>query len=327
MRLNFAQIKNTIGQPLNLCAGSDDLVALLNQACETLWPIEYFVGKQRFYSISLTPSACDGTLCVVWPRRIETIEKISVCKWPIGVRPEWFEFSENGYGIMSDFKCQKFLLDRGEVCVVNDIVGTTSKVKVIPDVTEAAGLRILVQGYDENNAWIRTNDGGTYIDGEYIAIDKATPATSVNYFTRITSVQKPLTNANVKMYSIEDITSTTLLLGDYESDEYLPVYRKSILTGSAPSGCDRVDALVNLRFIPIQGLDTDQVLPAYPPALQTMMIGLQKLQIGNIDDYQKYYLQAEKQIMEHAKQYRGDGSYKGIEFVGKRSWAAHRNVQ
>lgn len=327
MRLNFAQIKNTIGQPINLCADSPDLLSMFNQATETLWPITVFPGKVRWYSVALTPDACNNTLCVVWPRRIETVEKIAICSWPIGIRPEWFEFSENGMGIMTNDTCDRLLLDRGEVCVINDIPGTTSKIKVIPNVTEAAGIQILVQGYDENGDWIRTQVSGTWVDGEYIDINIAAPATSVNYFTKVTSVIKPLTNGNIKMYSIEDTTLTTVLLGDYEPDELTPTYRKSILTGVAPNGCDRIDALVSCRFIPIQGNDNDPVLPACIPALQTMLIAISKLQIGNIDDYQKYYQIAVKLLLEHAKQYRGDGSYKGVDFVGRASWATHRNLQ
>lgn len=327
MRLNFAQIKNTIGQPINLCADSPDLLSMLNEAMETLWPITEFPGKRIWYSIALTPDPCNNSLCVVWPRRIEVVDKIALCNWPLKVRPEWFEFSENGLGIHTMHSCDRFLLDRGEVCVIADIIGSTSKIKVIPKVTELAGLRILIQGYDENGDWIRTQDSGVWIDGEYVSIDIASPATSVNYFTKVVSVQKPLTNGNVKMYAIEDVTSNTTLLGDYEPDEFLPVYRKSILTSANSGSCEKIDALVTQRFIPIQGKDTDQILPACFPALQMMLIGINKKQTGDINGYTQFYQVAVKLLMENAKQYRGNGSYKSIDFVGGASWAMHRNRQ
>lgn len=258
-------------------------------------------GKFRF---------CTSDDCLVWPRQIASIEAVAVCDQPITVRNGWFEFLESGYGLQDSSCGAPNLLDRGETCTFADIRGTNKKVKVYADVAEDADAKILIQGYDENDNWIRTepNGAGTgWEDGEYVGINAATPQTSTKFFKAITSVQKPETNGVVRLYELNNDDATQRAIAVYEWDETRPIYRKSHIPGLTHDGDDcqqTVTVMAKLEFIPVKKA-TDWLLIGNIPAIKDMCQSIFKSECNLFEESAAWEAKAIRELQTELRHHMG----------------------
>lgn len=286
MRPTLADAKDPssgISRVLNLDPDDPRYVAYINEAQQRLITRMKSWGTVTRYQICVTNG------CLTFPREIAAIEAISVCNSPITIRNGWFEFLENGPGLQGDGSgscsscgCGMDLIDRGRACLFSDIIGINKTVKVYADVAESATAVILLLGYDENNNWIRTETSpgsGVWQDGEYVSIS-TTPQTSTHIFTKITGVQKPITQGFVRLYEYDTTLLTQRAIAVYEPDETRPDYRRSVIPGlSQVSGgaCETktITANVKLDFIPARN-DTDFLVIGNLPAIKDMCQSIRK---------------------------------------------------
>lgn len=251
-----------VAKACNLCpTGTTDLVRVLdylNRAVERALYEGKWKGTVQTFRICV-----DSSGCIVWPREIETIEAIGICHSGVPIRTEWYEFNENGPGIIDDENsCLNALVDRGEAPAFDEVVGANKKIAVIPERTEGTGKFINLQFYDENGQWATSAYNGEVIDGEQIAI----PATAGarNLTTAIVKpgglmrVKKDLTLGLVRLYEYDTITTALKPLAYYQADEEVPTYRRSLIPGLSNSSCEqqRVTVRAKLRFIPCRTLES-----------------------------------------------------------------------
>lgn len=246
-RLTLGELK-TKGLPdfLGLCPSDNKFTQLVNEAHSRLVKQGLYWGTFQTYQICV---GSDG--CLTWPRQVASIEALAVNEHPITLRNGWFEYLQTGYGIRTTGNSSELqLLDRGRSCVYDDMNDFQSTLQVYSGVDEAAGAKLLVQGYDENGNWIRTQDGSTWVDGEYIDISTTVTGSS-SIFTAITGVQKPVTNGPVYLSKVTK-DAIVVPIGYYEADETLPSYRRSVIPGlgDAPQYvCGSGDPLTNKRVV------------------------------------------------------------------------------
>jgi hypothetical protein len=307
MRLTYGQLvsDSRITIPLNLNATDPRLLKYVNEACERIfWKGENFWGLTQRFLI------CVRNGCITLPRQIASMESIWLCGQPLQIRNQWFESLSSGPGLQQNcgnngssntLGCGNngFLFnwnggwgntyDRGTACTFRDIFGLTSKVRVYCDAEEAADAVIVIQGYDENKNWIRTEPDGAgngWIDGEQIALDASTPQLSTKIFSSITGVQKPITNSNVRLYAYDTTDTTQLAIAIYEPSETLPVYRRIFIPNlecvpccntcpedneDDPQCClKKITIIGRMEFIPAQ-VAADWILPACPSAIKDMV--------------------------------------------------------
>lgn len=328
-RITLGQAKKTrLPQVMGICATEPRFVQWLNEAVQQCLFLGKWVGTYGRYQIC----ACDG--CLTWPRQIETIETIAVCDRPIPVRNEWFEFLEQGVGIQQTPGCDngeggggcygnagQQLLDRGTACTFNDIVGLNKKVRVYADVAEASGAQILLIGYDENGNWIRTQTSGVWHDGEYVTLSTA-PQTSIHFFTKLSSVIKPITNGFIRLYEYNNDLTTQRALAIYEPSEQSPNYRRSLVNALCRGGCSNpitdeskcqrstITVMAKLAFIPVVE-DNDFLLIGNIPALKAMVKAVMYGEQDKPDSIQKAVAQkalAKQFLQEELDSYQGDGA-------------------
>lgn len=303
-------------------SGADPRFARAVNTCQQLLlqRPEKWWGTYARYRVCVTSS------CLVWPRQFASIEAIAVCDVPVTIRNEWFEFLSNAAGIQQDGgNCNSAagcttlcggtqLYDRGTVCSFDEIIGTNKKIKVYADVSEDAGSKILLQGHDENNNWIRTLVSGSWVDGEYVTISSVPGGTlSTNFFTSLTSVQKPVTNGTVRLYEYDTDLATQRAIAIYEHDETRPVYRKSLVTGLNQSrisdGSCRtipVTVMAKLEFIPAT-VDTDWLLIGNLRALEDMAQSVMKKQNNLFEEAVAWEASALKILQNELRHYTGTG--------------------
>jgi hypothetical protein len=309
-----------IAEVANLSPSDNRFVALLNQATQNL-----VQSGEPFYGLHQRIQFCITSGCLVLPRQIAAVETAALCDHPIPIRNRWFEFLDTGVGLRTESDCDSGcgcgsggngLLDRGEVCAFTDIIGTNKKIKVYTDVTEDVDAVILLQGYDENNQWIRTQVGGVWIDGEQVSLFNG-PHTSTKFFTSLTGTQKPLTNGTVRLYEYDTTLTTQRDMAIYEPDEINPTYRKmflSALEGASCCGCSdddpqtaQVTVMARLEFIPVAN-DRDWLLIGNFSALEAEVQSIQKRRNNLIEESMACHVLALQTLRNELRHYLGRGA-------------------
>lgn len=273
MRATLESCKYALQQASGRCLADPVLLDYLNQAMQRLLPEGDWVGTVARYNF------CAVQSCITLPAEVQTMQGYFIPDAPDGrpghVRDDWYEMVDNGPGVLSDTSAYSNTLDTavdaGQASTFFDICGSEKKVKVYCDVAEAAGAYITVKGLDDNGNWIRTFVSGSWIDGEQILLDNATPQTSVNFFSSIRAVDKPVTNGAVRLYQY-NVDTTQNLIAVYEYRETLPCYRRYKIPGLLVKAGEEgspilIKALCKRAYLPILN-DTDELIIANIGALK-----------------------------------------------------------
>jgi hypothetical protein len=344
-RLTFSQVAPAVARVLGLggagaCLSDPRIAEYTNRAQEALMVKGKWVGTLARYRICVTSG------CITWPRFIETIERFAVCNQPGSVFGQWYEFLENGPGLLNQETacgwgcCGTSLLHRDNACTFEDItVGDATATPPVPFrriqtfgytqglVNEAASASIILRGYDENRNWIWTeNPEGTMLEGEKVAIVRNDFSTSTRYFSALASVIKTPTVGDCLLYEVGppyDGTGTrTKLLARYEPDELTPIYRRSEIPGLSGGGdCPlrAVDVLAKLRHIPVANPNDFLVLGclnAFPLMVQALL----KQERNLIQESVGYEQLAVQRLQEELASYLGDGQELQIRFAPGDIW-------
>lgn len=252
--LRLQDVQDAVAKAVNICPSTDERVAdYVNRCCERLLYEMESKGTTQTFRLCVNAQGC-----VTWPREIETPIAASICCLQTPVRSGWFEFQENGYGQNSTTSsCLNALIDRGEACTFDDVVGTGKKLAVYNDLEEDSGKTITIQFHDSNGQFVRTEVDGSWINGEQLTIG-TTAGTYVYtdhevYPGAIYSVAKSRTNGVIRLYEYDTTTTDLRPLAYYQPDEETPVYRRSLVPMLANGDCEQQSLIVvaKLRFIPV----------------------------------------------------------------------------
>ncbi len=277
---------------IGLCVDDPRYLKIVNSATERL------LQKGLWWATTAAYSICTDQACITWPRQFAAIESIWLCGAPLTIRGEWFEYLNSGLGLQQgcnnggngpvvwsgwNWLCGGGnMLFRQNACTFTDIIGVNKKIKVYCDVAETAGSKIILQGYDENKNWIRTQVSGEWVDGEYVLLNSSTPQTTVNFFSSLTGAQKPQTNGNVRLYELNTDDSTQRAIAVYEPTEENPSYRRNFIPGLCNrTGDDNtcrkrpIGVIAKLAFIPVQK-ETDYLVIENETAIQLMCMAINK---------------------------------------------------
>lgn len=228
-RLRLSDIRTSrIPRVLQLCSDDDLVATYANEAQQRLMQKGDWWGTYQRYAICVT----DG--CITWPRHFAKIGAVAICDYPVRIRNHWFEFLEMGNGLQTGSCGSLELIDRGTTCLHEDVIGYDKKIKVTADQAEDAGQQALLKGLNDDMNPIRNNDSGTWIDGEYVDIDNATPAISTNIFSTPGPLEVQLPtglNGRVRLYEYDPSDASERLIATYDPDETVPMFRRSLVGG------------------------------------------------------------------------------------------------
>lgn len=306
--------RERIPEQLSLCRDDAKVVSFINEAQQRLLQRpEKFWGTYARYRCNVYGK------CLTWPRHFATLELAAVNNTPVVVRNLWFEFLESGWGIRDCDSCDLQMLDKGNSASFEDICGTHKKIKVYCDVPETSGSRILLQGYDQSGNWIRTLDAGTWVDGEYVLLNAATPQMTANVFSAYTGAIKPLTNGTVRLYEYDTTTATQRPIAIYEWDEEVPNYRRSFIPGltfNATTGYATVEVIAKLDHIPVRN-DNDYLIIGNIPALKEMCLAIKHYEENAVQLGQLAEARAVQLMKNEARHYEGSGKVVPLRMEGE----------
>ncbi len=215
---------------------------------------------------------------ITLPREIARIEAVTVCDRPIPVYNQFYEFLQFGNGRMSKdwvSRCRNPLraaYSRNNNVLFTDLTNVPQLVTIFgTDNSDLQGTkRVLVQGLDQNGQPVYTTDGQQQVIGEFVTL-KAPFATTLHQYSRITGIQKDITNGTVQFFQTDPTTAAQIQILTMEPGEQTADYRRYFFdalpcgccppTGQPVTSCvpPQVTAIVKLDLIPV-AVDSDYLL-------------------------------------------------------------------
>lgn len=218
------------------------------------------------------------------PRTIARIINIDVCKSPIRIQNEFFEFMEFGIGLQApaascsrnSCTCDMQMYDRGTVPLFRDLTPGNKLRFYIMNAADT-GKRIFIAGArDVNDTDIYTVDRGETVNGLFITFDNQFPfVESPIALNSIGGLLKDETVGQVKIYEVSPTTDTQIMLSIMDPTEDNAYYRRYYIQGLPESCCEcdsdpdtvQLTAMAKLEFIPVK-VDTDYLLISNEDALK-----------------------------------------------------------
>ena len=247
MRTKLSDISSTrIPDVLGVCA--DDfprLASYLNEAQQRLINAS---GEQGFWggAHKLVFNVTRANPYITLPPQYAQLSAMDVCRVPIAIQNEWYEFLEFGVGLQVPCTNESPFLGmqcgtlqgyaRSTVSTAYDLTPTNQYLRTyITDVRDI-GAKFLISGaLDANGVGIYTNDVNLQVNGFYLIGDQPF-TTSTMIVTGFSAFSKPVTYGDVLLYQVDATTGDEVLLSRYTPQETNPAYRRYFIK-SLPCGC------------------------------------------------------------------------------------------
>lgn len=202
---------------------------------------------------------------VTCSRSIARIEALTVCHQVVPVQNPFYEYLTFGNGRMPRlWPCDNYgvmnAYGRNNAVTFASKPNTPQAIRIYSsDPNDAAsGFRVLLQGFDQNNAVIYSQDGENQVQGEYLYL--ASPfVTSVNLFSnQLQGIQKDTTQGVLSFFTVDPATGDETLIHTMEPGEQVASYRRYYLnnlpanccsTGVSANDCSVTNATLQIKAI------------------------------------------------------------------------------
>lgn len=256
--------------------------------------VQLLANKGEVFPLTAFLDICPQGNCITLPREVETPIAVSLGGRPALGRDMLFEFHLNGPG-EGCTPCDFSWVDGGETPVYRDLICPAKLVSYL-DSPEDQGKELRVFGFDDQNRPLRTKVGETYSDGYLVPtiFGYALPDSTAPWISRITSVRKVLTVANMRLSSFDNSSSSGTLIGIYEPDEVEPIYRRIKLHTPCSSW---VRIFFRRRSLELRSR-TDRIYLHSRPALHLAMRAIKAYDQADIAGGVQYEAQATRLLTE-----------------------------
>jgi len=282
--------QSRIPETLGACASDNNrFVQIVNEADQRL----VFAGGETGWwgSWARTAFTVSGTSnpYITLPRTIARFTNLDICRHPVKIQNEFYEFLEAGVGLQPGCACNALeTYDRGLFPTFSDIVPPNKRLRFYITDASDIGRRILVQGTDQNGTTIYSLDGIDEVTGIYLAFKQPFVDTPFD-ITTLTGLQKDATVGQVKVFEVDTVTGVSRLILTMEPSEEVAGYRRYFING-LPNNCcgavapasptTQVTAMAKLAIIPVI-VDTDYLCTQNIAALKEEC---QAVRFGEMDD-------------------------------------------
>lgn len=213
---------------------------------------------------------------ITLPRDVARLINVDMCRSPIVVQNEFYEFLQFGIGLQDPNP--PFGQCRNTNCVIPEAYDRGSFPSFI-DLDEGRilrvyttdnldlGKRVLVQGTDTNNNPIISQDGVNHVRGIFLDLSDPTGFADSPTLNSLTGIQKDVTVGPLRFYQVNPDNGDQELILTMEPSEEVASYRRYYLAGLPKNCCDpgddtttaQVTAMAKLEFVPVR-VDTDYLL-------------------------------------------------------------------
>lgn len=290
-RPRFLDFRSSLGPTtVGLCATDiTTLLAYANEAEQRLIedpmsPEDGWYGSEVVMRFNVSRSEPS----IVAPQNVARIMGIDVCKSPVRINNQFYEFLEFGPGFQPkgclnangssiSRHCQGPIMayERETVTTFSPLLATPQYIRAYVSDPADVGRKALVQGKDSNGQIVRFLDALANASGLGESITFSSPFTdSTNLFSEITGIQKQKTFGEVQFFQVDATSgqeSPLLVMGPSETTAS---YRKYFVNNlpnvpqdaSGTPSTVQVLALCKLDFVPLT-CDSDYLNLQSVPAL------------------------------------------------------------
>ncbi len=231
------------------------------------------------------------------PRNIARIEAVNVCNRPIQLFNQFQEYLVFGNGRLPKLRpsCGSFLravYTRNNVPTFVDLTNPPQFIAVYATnpVDIQAAKRVLIQGPDQNNNTVYTQDGTVQVNGQFLTLESPFVSTPMS-FNSITGIQKDPTQGPVQFFQLDPISGAQILLLTMEPSETTASYRRYFFDrlpfdccgAVVAPGMVTVTALCKLDPIRLQ-VDTDYFTLQGDAAIEAIIHECQAVRYHKMDD-------------------------------------------
>jgi hypothetical protein len=310
-RITVAEAKNILCRTVDNGVPPDDprVIHRINEATERLMAGGHWVGMTQELTI------CTQQQCFSLPRQIESVQEIFIQDPNYGtilntmdVTSGWYAVENPATYVDPDFLNDVVLVDRGEYPTLFDIC-TPGQLIVFTDYTEAAGSSIRILGLDATGNEIYTEQDGSYAAGEVLVLS-TDGTTSVNTFSKITNMQKAVTQGPVRVYEVDPSgTGNHIMLAILDPTEIVPSYRRyfcaDIPVVAASDPPIRIRTTGKRRFLPVSA-DTDFLIISNTGALRLELLAIDREDGNDFQGSAEFHKRALDLLQAEAKTYQQD---------------------
>lgn len=217
---------------------------------------------------------------ITLPRGVARLETATVCDRPIPINNQFVEYLQFGNGrFPKHFRHDRLNLfltqsyQRNNAVTFTDLTNPPQMLTIYSS-PQDNGKRVLLQGLDNNNNTIYSQDGLNRVIGVFITLGQPFVIAPMP-FNQITGIQKDITANPIQIFQADPNTGAQILLHTMEPGEQTASYRRYFFnplpftccppqsvttTATSPSGSPiQVTAIVKLELIPVV-VDTDYTL-------------------------------------------------------------------
>lgn len=255
---------------LGACAGdNDEFLRTINEAMQRLiideaQPDEGWWGTWARIAFDVSredPYFTTG-------RDVSRVTAMDVCKQPVVLRNQFWEYLEFGNGLRPTNCCESALcedltgFDRGLAITFKDIKPPNKKIRVFATDETDYGKRTLISYKDPFGNIIHSQDGFSRVMGEFLSFTSPF-ATTTSDVAELLGIQKDETNGAIQFHEVDTVTGEMRLILTMEPTETVAGYRRYFVNGLPTSCCAtetiQVSALCKLDFVPV-AVDTDYLI-------------------------------------------------------------------
>jgi len=250
---------------IGLCQGDKDGCARAVNAAQTRLVLAREAGDTGWWGswARIVFNVATPNTTITTPRSVARLERLDVCKHPVKIQNEFYEFLDFSRGLEPKTVCNNLeTYERGTFPTFSDIVPRNKVVRAFITTADDIGRRVLYQGTDQNALTIYSTDGLSKILGIFVVL--ASPfVDSPMEITALTGIQKDVTTGPVQFFEVDVTTGNQRLILTMEPSETVAAYRRYFVNGIPSICCDgcapQVVALAKLELIPVKE-DTDYLL-------------------------------------------------------------------
>lgn len=299
MRVRLSDISSTrISDVLGVC--SDDypkLASYLNEAQQRLINAS---GESGFWGgvHKLVFNVTRTDPYITLPPEYAQISAMDVCRVPIAIQNEWYEFLEFGIGLQVPCTNDSPFLGmqcgtlqgyaRSVVPTAYELTPTNQYLRIYITDARDIGAKILISNaLDSNGVGIYSTDVNDQVDGFFMLADQPF-VTSSSIVTSFSAFGKPVTYGDVLLYQVDATTGDEVLLSRYTPKETNPSYRRYFIK-SLPCGCCQsptnpgyvqVTTLCKVEYQPVIN-PSDYLIIGNVPALKAECESIRYSEIDN----------------------------------------------
>lgn len=267
------------------------LVSTINEAqhrliTDELQPDEGWWGTWAVMLFNLAQDYPYFTL----PRGVARVTATNLCKKPVLLRNQFYEYLDFGNGIRPlgccSTTCENLgTWDRGQVVTFFDIAPPNKILRVFLTDASDVGKRVFISGKDAFGNIVYSQDGLNRVTGEFVELVSPFSDTT-NQWTELSGIQKDITNGPVQFFEVDTVTGDDRLILQMEPGETVAAYRRYFVNGLPQNCCGgtqmQVSALVKLDFVPV-AVDTDYLIISNLSALKEECMAIRMSEIDSTE--------------------------------------------